>query len=463
MLASLYHDWFNHSEYWFSNSFDSYLSNTYFYLIDSSFYLNTKEDYIGFIILYDQISRHYYRGTFSHHILSYYSFRASLISRRILHRFSFNENELLFIYLPFRHLFDFVMIDKIISIYIQKYLQESLQFYKKIIYATISRSIYMRNRFFIQHQDYNYNLLYQSVLEYNPIKPMKKTCNELFINYNDNLPLIVSLSGGVDSNVLLYLCSFLKVPIIAIHINYNNRKTCDMEEDFLKHYCSMLNIPLYIRKISELNRNICHKNGLRDLYEDLTKQIRYDMYKQLVQIYGSSYICLGHNLDDCFENIITNISKNQKYDNLHGMNVFSIIDDIHFYRPFLSIPKSQIIQFAHQHFIPYLEDSTPKWSARGRIRDFIKPCLEEFHLTKSLFDLSNHLTSITNVIQQIIVPLLDEIGIVPLDEYVWKEYFHKKGIKVSNKCMKEFLLFLQKSPKNNKFVLNRNYKFKIIH
>tara|TARA_Y100000389_G_scaffold50722_1_gene46431 strand:+ start:15996 stop:17405 length:1410 start_codon:yes stop_codon:yes gene_type:complete len=466
MLDSLYYDWFHNKSYWFSQNYDYYISQSYFHLLDSYIYPSNKIDYIALIILFDQIPRHFFRNTLSNHILTYYSYKASLISRKILNKYQFNDDELLFIYLPFRHIFDFSMIDSIISIYIKKYLESSNQFYKKIINATVSKSIYMRNRFIIHNQYHDYNLFFHPILEYNPITPLKKQYNTSLFHtisskYIHDYPIIVSLSGGVDSNVLLYLCSFLNIKVIAIHINYNNRSSCDKEEDFLKYYCNLLNIPLYIRKITELNRNICHKNGLRDLYESLTKQIRFQMYSQLQEIYGTCYVALGHNLDDCFENIITNISKNQKYDNLHGMETFSIIDNINFFRPFLDIPKSDIIKCAIQHSIPYLEDSTPSWSARGKIRDHIKPCLEEFHLTKSFYDLSNQLSSIMNVVHNIIIPLCDNI--IPEDEYIWKKIFHNKGIQVSNKCMKEFMIFIQNSMKNNrKFVLNKNYTFQIL-
>jgi tRNA(Ile)-lysidine synthetase-like protein len=483
VLTSLYQLWFDNKKIWFSKNNDILLSK--FFLLDIHYSLNTKEDYIGYILMLDQISRHYFRNTESNHILTYYSYLATKYSNKLLLKYkNFTEEELLFIYLPYRHIFDFKMINKIICIYIQKYKNNNYIFFKNIIYSTITKSIYIKNRFiinnFIQtHNSYEISKFpyFQNILEFNPLFKLKLNGHTFNIQKQYNKTLIVSLSGGVDSNVLLYICSKLSNNVIAIHINYNNRKECDSEENFLKFYCKILKITLYIRKIDEIQRDMCKDNGLRDIYEEITKKIRFDMYKQLQEKYITSngkktYIVLGHNLDDTFENIITNISKKQKYENLEGMSEFSDIDNIHFWRPFLHINKETIIKYAYDIGIPFLKDSTPNWSQRGKIRDIIKPCLfqlNEFNFIKSLFDLSNQTESLINIINELCIPLLlnNLNNILPLNEYIWKQIFDKKEIKISNKCLKNFIEFIKKNNLNSekfktqKFILNKKYKFEI--
>ena len=55
----------------------------------------------------------------------------------------------------------------------------------------------------------------------------------------------VSLSGGVDSMVLLYVLSKL-TDVSALHINYGNRPEADAEAAFLERWCASLHIPLKI-------------------------------------------------------------------------------------------------------------------------------------------------------------------------------------------------------------------------
>ena len=45
---------------------------------------------------------------------------------------------------------------------------------------------------------------------------------------------IVSLSGGVDSNVLLYILKQYYNNIIAVHVNYNNNRTSKLNYNLLK-------------------------------------------------------------------------------------------------------------------------------------------------------------------------------------------------------------------------------------
>ena len=85
------------------------------------------------------------------------------------------------------------------------------------------------------------------------------------------------------------------------------------------------------------------------------------------------YVLLGHNKNDCFENIITNIINKKDYNNLNGMNIFTEINNIIYWRPILNISKYEIICYANNNNIPYLKDSTPKWSIRGKIRDNLVP------------------------------------------------------------------------------------------
>jgi tRNA(Ile)-lysidine synthase TilS/MesJ len=102
-------------------------------------------------------------------------------------------------------------------------------------------------------------------------------------------------------------------------------------------------------------------------------------------------VILGHNKDDCFENILTNISYKNKYENLKGVEYTTIIDNINFIRPFMNIDKKEIYNFANIHNLPYLQNSTPDWCQRGKIRASVVPTLEKWdnRIIDGLFNLSD--------------------------------------------------------------------------
>jgi tRNA(Ile)-lysidine synthase TilS/MesJ len=169
---------------------------------------------------------------------------------------------------------------------------------------------------------------------------------------------------------------------VAVHINYCNRPETLAEEAFVKEWCMHLGIPLYIRRIVEIKRKPCMENDMRDLYESYTRDVRYNTYKTVGSILSDvkqpPCVLLGHNRDDCIENVFTNISSTSHYANLTGMKLSSIQDDIMFVRPLLSAKKEDIYGFASKNVIPHLNPSTPPWSMRGQIRSAVIPSLNSW-------------------------------------------------------------------------------------
>lgn len=219
---------------------------------------------------------------------------------------------------------------------------------------------------------------------------------------------IISISGGVDSMLISYILADLRnniripniygIPydISCIHISYNNREECNRERLFLKWWCSnILKCGLIIRNIDEIKRN--RHTTLRSIYETITRKIRFDMYKYMCNEYGNhkthntnryhtSFIVLGHNKDDTYENIFTNLSKQIHFDNLFGMKEESEESNIQLWRPLLDTFKKNIYKSSMEKNIPYLIDSTPKWSQRGKLRDELMPMLNKFdpHILEGL-------------------------------------------------------------------------------
>lgn len=196
--------------------------------------------------------------------------------------------------------------------------------------------------------------------------------NNNFAKYN---VFAVSISGGVDSMILSYIthivCKKYNKKLILLHVCYNNRDCCSHEVSFLKDWANYLNVELYIREINEIQRS--RNSAYRSMYEEVTRRIRFSFYK-----YFDCPILLGHNRDDTFENMFSNLSKGIHFDNLSGMREIGFEDHTHILRPFLSIDKYKIVQYADNLNIPHLYDSTPPWSRRGKTRDTLIPSINDF-------------------------------------------------------------------------------------
>jgi len=512
-MNNLYHEWFRNPNYWFSKNkiTDNYLCNKYLRYIESTTQkyeykeIYSKETLISSVILLDQIPRHYKRLGYEIEV-DEYSEKAAKFSDYILSIYNTSNiltyDELCFIYLPYRHLKRIEKIYEIINIFIKLYNKADYinkTKCKRYLYATLNniykdinkkslnyylqpkswialnKDIFDKQSLEISNKEYNIqeNILYNTIYQE-------------YIKLNTRSKIIVSLSGGVDSIVALYILSKITNNIVAVHINYNNRKESQDELDFVNYFCDYLGVKLVYRTIKEIKRHDCLDNGLRDMYEEITKKIRYDMYNLQKEGDDDIYVLLGHNKDDCFENIITNITNKSCYDNLCGMETLKNIDDINFWRPMLNIKKKDIIAFANINNIPYLFDSTPKWSVRGKIRDNLRPVIcslknnsdiiDESQLD-AFFNLTEHIKETNNIINNVIISNLVNkiksennklVGILSINDLytlsyksIIKTFLRELNIKISNKTQGDLVDYINRfilKSKENYFILNKSNK-----
>ena len=81
--------------------------------------------------------------------------------------------------------------------------------------------------------------------DYNEKNDLFKIVKEFCIN-SENKKFLVSLSGGVDSMVLISIIHYLGYEVIGVHINYNNRYETLLEQEFLENWCNYNKIKLFL-------------------------------------------------------------------------------------------------------------------------------------------------------------------------------------------------------------------------
>lgn len=183
----------------------------------------------------------------------------------------------------------------------------------------------------------------------------------------------VSLSGGVDSMVILYIFHVMGYKVVAIHIDYGNRKESGREAIFLEEWCKYLGIIFHKHNIDHISRG----KIARDIYETETRQIRFKFYHAQIAQYGLSGIALGHHAGDITENVWTNIMTGKGIFDVSVMKPVSTIEGVNLWRPFLFHVKDDIFDFAQKFYIPYFKDTTPDWSNRGIVRRQLFPAVEK--------------------------------------------------------------------------------------
>lgn len=421
---AFYTEWFDHPEYWFqtSDKTDAYLIATYGTLLDRVWDPMDKnlglKDHMEQLLIHDQLIRHIERKSYCAHIIDYHLQKALEIHHFIREKykvvFDLNDKEWCFWGLPIRHSKKVPAIHQLIKDTWHKIQWEqshgrSILYLKRFLQASYQRMpMDDTQSYFIDEfkntETLSFDTLFQyiPILDYCPIQvnlepytsfliqPIRK-----FIQKHKMTDVILSLSGGVDSMVCSYLLKQLSqsmhLNVHAFSVHYCNRT--DMEAKFVQDWCQYIQLPLYMRSFHEITRVPCMNLEMRDTYESYTRDVRYQCYKTLWNQVGGEgvpKVLMGHNEDDCLENILTNLCHQHKYENLRGMKSYQVVNDIGFCRPLLKVSKQFIYQEAHKLGIPYLKDSTPSWSQRGQIRDSVRPVLEKWdpQMIPALFQLS---------------------------------------------------------------------------
>jgi len=265
----------------------------------------------------------------------------------------------------------------------------------------------------------NYEL-YDRVLEYMPndidYSKIKIIISENLIeeirNYTigiSNDPFIVSLSGGVDSMVLTILLKFLNCRVVCLHINYNNRPESSEEARFLEEWCKYINIEFILHEINSIHRGEIKRSE----YENITKNIRFKLYKDVLEKYQATEIFLGHHKDDIIENVFNNICRGRNILDLSVIKRTNKIMGIQISRPLISVHKNQIYAFAEKYQVPYFKDTTPDWSLRGIYRNQIYPLLNKTYsnnLSQNLLNTSTQSDEWSELVEaKIIEPFMQEI------------------------------------------------------
>ena len=382
--------WKDNKQFWFSHS------NIDNWQMEKLIYIDTADVNFRLVLYYDQISRH--PTTLKKVIsISNYTF-ATQLSLHIINTNQYSEledHEKIFTLLALRHNnnlnMKYLVLEKIRRLLIenpefnksllQRFLKATIldidkykcnnKYFKmeiidkpEDIYLIHASSVIDRNLNFSKN-NYNLEELYGKFLT---------TVEKSILDNEYENEIAISLSGGVDSMVLSYfmniVCKRNNIILKFLHINYNNRDTCNNEISLLKYWALKLDCPLYIREIDEITRN---NKSLRELYEDTTKTIRMNFYR-----YHNCNIFNGHNYEDTIENVFANLAKNKNYDNLKGMRKVSTVCGNTIVRPFLEITKDEIYRIAESLKIPHLINSTPEWSFRGRTREVLMDKIDTF-------------------------------------------------------------------------------------
>ncbi len=199
-------------------------------------------------------------------------------------------------------------------------------------------------------------------------------------------PVLLAVSGGLDSMVLANLAKMLGWQFAVAHCNFKLRETAsDLDEAFVADWCNSHEVP-YFAKTFDLRE---HKGSI----QLEARKVRYAWFLELMQG-GYRYLATAHHLDDAIETFLINLSRGTGIDGLTSIPEIngSIV------RPLLPFSKDSLEAFAKKQGIKWREDASnsSRDYQRNKMRHDVVPKLKEntpnfalnFQKTQSFLGLS---------------------------------------------------------------------------
>lgn len=184
--------------------------------------------------------------------------------------------------------------------------------------------------------------------------------------------ILMGVSGGIDSMVLLFILKELRHEVYASHINFTLRNTeSDEDASFVAAWCERNRIRLFQKKV-----NTAEYGAARNLnIQSAAREIRYNWWEDLRRELDLEFIATAHHHDDNIESFLLNMLRGTGLKGLAGIppGRGSII------RPLLQVTKNQITEFAGNFGIPFRQDSSNLKDdyLRNRIRHHVIPVLKD--------------------------------------------------------------------------------------
>lgn len=282
----------------------------------------------------------------------------------------------------------------------------------------------------------------------------------------NNSTLVLSVSTGVDSMVLLDLLLKKNYSVVVVHFNHNKREASVTEANYLKTYCEERNIPF---EYFILNIN-------QDNFQNEAHALRYKHLEDVAKKYHTPYILTAHHLNDLAETILMKLSRGSNLFGYAGMQPILNRHDNILIKPLLYEKKERLYEYAKMHDITYFEDHSNKEDTytRNRFRNHIIPELidENSQFLEKTKQFSNLVSEASNYITKQAKPYLEKDRLNlrefnQLDTIIKKTIlghkFEMKNIEITNQKLEDSINFLSNTGPNQSLDLSKDYILQVTY
>jgi len=190
----------------------------------------------------------------------------------------------------------------------------------------------------------------------------------------DTDKVLLAVSGGVDSMVMLHLMALTGVEIAVAHCNFQLRgEYSDADEQLVIKYCEQHNFKFFNR--SFITNSYAKEKKMS--IEMAARELRYSWFAELAEKHAYTKIATAHHTGDALETTIYNLCKGSSITGIQGIKPKR--DNI--IRPLLFATRHMIENYAREQAIPWRTDESNMESlySRNMIRNEVVPLLKRIN------------------------------------------------------------------------------------
>ncbi len=224
--------------------------------------------------------------------------------------------------------------------------------------------------------------------------------------FSKNDKIIVAVSGGIDSCVLLFLLFELDFNCVVAHCNFSLRnEESDNDEDFVNELAKKYNFDFETKKFD--TTLFAEESGIS--IQMAARELRYNFFEEIRQKHNCKIIATAHHADDNIETLFINLIRGTGLKGLSGIPVKTE----RIVRPLLFATRNEINAFAKRNNIKWREDSSNQSVKymRNKIRHNLLPMIEEIKpgFSKQILRNIEHFSETGNLLKRILNEKIEEI------------------------------------------------------
>jgi tRNA(Ile)-lysidine synthase len=194
--------------------------------------------------------------------------------------------------------------------------------------------------------------------------------------------LLVAVSGGVDSVVLLHGLEKLSqgwgLKLLIGHVNHGLRgEHSEADQRFVEELGARLSIPCEVARVEPASLIRDRSSRDRPTPQEAARTLRWRALEEMAGRRGARWIATAHQADDQAETVLLRLLRGTGPDGLGGIPERS--PDGRRVRPLLGVSRAEIERFARQNHLTWREDASNGSDdyARNRLRRHWLPGLAQ--------------------------------------------------------------------------------------